>query len=100
MALALAPVLTFSALAQEPEYDLVISNGRVLDGMGNPWVTADVAIRNGHLARIGLVEGRGRREIDARGDYVAPGFIDMMDQSGEVLPQHGLAENKLLLWFF
>jgi N-acyl-D-amino-acid deacylase len=96
MALALAPVLTLSALAQEPEYDLVVRNGRVLDGMGNPWVTADVAIRNGHLVRIGHVEGRGRREIDARGDYVAPGFIDMMDQSGEVLPQHGLAENKLL----
>jgi N-acyl-D-amino-acid deacylase len=96
VALALAPVLTLGAPAQEPEYDIVVRNGRVLDGMGNPWVAADVAIRDGRLAKIGHVEGRGRREIDARGDYVAPGFIDMMDQSGEVLPQHGLAENKLL----
>jgi len=96
VALALAPVLTLGAPAQEPDYDIVVRNGRVLDGMGNPWVAADVAIRDGRLAKIGHVEGRGRREIDARGDYVAPGFIDMMDQSGEVLPQHGLAENKLL----
>jgi N-acyl-D-amino-acid deacylase len=87
--------LSGSALAQEPAYDLVIRNGRVLDGMGNPWVSADVAIRAGRLARIGHVEGRGRREIDARGDYVAPGFIDMMDQSGEVLRKNGSAENKL-----
>src|SRR5690349_9603594 len=87
--------LTGSALAQQPEYDVVIRNGRVLDGMGNPWVSADVAIRDGRLAKIGRVEGRGRREIDARGDYVAPGFIDMMDQSGEVLRKNGTAENKL-----
>jgi N-acyl-D-amino-acid deacylase len=97
VALALAPFLTANALGQaSPEYDLVIRNGRLLDGMGNPWVSGDVAVRDGHLAKIGRVEGHGRREIDARGDYVAPGFIDMMDQSGEVLPQQGRAENKLL----
>ncbi len=95
-ALALAALLTEDALAQGPEYVLVIRNGRILDGMGNPWVSGDVAIRAGHLAKIGHVAGHGRREIDARGDYVSPGFIDMMDQSGEVLPAHGLAENKLL----
>jgi N-acyl-D-aspartate/D-glutamate deacylase len=41
------------------------------------------------------VEGTGQIEIDARGRYVSPGWIDMMDQSGGVLPRHGLAENKL-----
>ena len=41
------------------------------------------------------VETRGRVEIDARGKYVSPGWIDVMDQSGSVLPQSGLAENKL-----
>lgn len=78
-----------------PAYDVVIRNGRVLDGAGNPWVRTDVAIRDGRVVRIGRVEGEGRREIDASGLYVSPGFIDMMDQSGSVLPRNGLAENKL-----
>jgi N-acyl-D-aspartate/D-glutamate deacylase len=74
---------------------VVIRNGRVLDGEGNPWVHADIAINNGRFAKIGRVEARGLREIDAKGDYVSPGWIDMMDQSGEVLLKNGLAENKL-----
>jgi len=81
----------------EPVYDVVIRNGRVLDGAGNPWIAADVAIKDGRFVRIGRVEGRGRREIDARGKYVTPGWIDVMDQSGGVLPHNGLAENKLLM---
>ncbi|MEO7361900.1 MAG: amidohydrolase family protein [Gemmatimonadaceae bacterium] len=76
-------------------YDVVIRNGRVLDGAGNPWILADVAISNGRFVRVGRVTGKGRREIDAKGKYVSPGFIDMMDQSGSVLPRSGLAENKL-----
>lgn len=77
------------------EFDVVIRNGRVLDGMGNPWILADVGVRDGKFAAIGRVAGRGEREIDARGLYVSPGWIDMMDQSGGVLPRNGLAENKL-----
>ncbi|HET6701938.1 MAG TPA: amidohydrolase family protein, partial [Gemmatimonadaceae bacterium] len=77
------------------EYDVVIRNGRVLDGAGNPWILADVAIANGRFVEIGRVEARGRTEIDARGKYVSPGWIDVMDQSGSVLPRSGLAENKL-----
>src|SRR5437764_9587622 len=76
-------------------YDVVIRNGRVLDGEGNPWILADVAIKDGHFAKIGKVAERGRTEIDAKGKYVGPGWIDMMDQSGSVLPRNGLAENKL-----
>jgi N-acyl-D-amino-acid deacylase len=78
-----------------PMYDVVIRNGRLLDGLGNPWVRADVAIKDGRFAKIGRIEGQGVREIDAQGDYVSPGWIDMMDQSGEVLLKNGLAENKL-----
>jgi len=81
----------------EPLYDIVIRNGRVLDGAGNPWIAADVAIRNGRFVRVGRVEGKGKREIDASGKYVSPGWIDVMDQSGDVLPRNGLAENKLLM---
>jgi len=78
-------------------YDLVIRNGRVLDGAGNPWIAADVAIKDGRFVRIGKVDGKGKREIDATGRYVSPGWIDMLDQSGSVLLQNGLAESKLLM---
>jgi N-acyl-D-aspartate/D-glutamate deacylase len=83
------------AQAPAPAYDIVIRNGRVLDGMGNPWIAADVAIEDGRFAAVGRIEGRGAQEIDAAGRYVSPGWIDMMDQSGAVLPKNGLAENKL-----
>ena len=78
-------------------YDVVIRNGRVLDGAGNPWIAADVAIKDGRFVRIGMVDGKGKREIDATGRYVSPGWIDMLDQSGSVLLQNGLAESKLLM---
>ena len=81
--------------AQAPTYDVVIRNGRVLDGAGNPWILADVGIKDGRFAKIGRVAERGKTEIDATGKYVSPGWIDMMDQSGSVLPRNGLAENKL-----
>lgn len=76
-------------------YDVVIRNGRVLDGMGNPWILADVAIRDGRFVKIGRIPERGTREIDARGLYVSPGWVDMMDQSGSVLARNGNADNKL-----
>jgi N-acyl-D-aspartate/D-glutamate deacylase len=90
-----APAPVVAPAPSVPVYDLVIRNGRVLDGAGNPWILADVAIEGGRFVRIGRVEGRGRREIDASGKYVSPGWIDMMDQSGGVLLRNGLAENKL-----
>jgi N-acyl-D-aspartate/D-glutamate deacylase len=89
-----AAVLATPAALQQP-YDIVIRGGRVLDGMGNPWILADVAIRDGKFVKVGRVEGTAPLEIDAKGRYVSPGWIDMMDQSGAVLPKNGLAENKL-----
>src|SRR5688572_9123713 len=93
---ALLPVRLAAQAAADPAYDIVIRNGRVLDGAGNPWILADVAIKDGRFARIGKVDGKGKREIDARGKYVSPGWIDMQDQSGNVLVRNGLAESKLL----
>lgn len=78
------------------EFDVLIRNGRVLDGMGNPWIAADVGIKNGRIVRIGRIAGTATREIDASGRYVTPGWIDMMDQSGSVLLRNGLAQNKVL----
>jgi N-acyl-D-aspartate/D-glutamate deacylase len=60
-----------------------------------PLILADVAIKDGRFAKIGRIAERGKTEIDATGKYVSPGWIDMMDQSGGVLPRNGLAENKL-----
>jgi N-acyl-D-amino-acid deacylase len=95
LGLFLATTCTGVLAQPAPIYDVVIRHGRLLDGDGNPWVAADVAIKDGRFVKIGRVEGRGSREIDAQGDYVSPGWIDMMDQSGEVLLKNGLAENKL-----
>lgn len=61
-----------------PAYDLVIVNGRVVDGTGNPWYRADVAVKDGRIARIGRVAASEARAVfDARNAVVAPGFIDV-----------------------
>lgn len=78
-------------------YDIVIRGGTVVDGSGTTPFEADIGIRAGRIAKIGEIEGAGEREIDARGRHVSPGWIDIMDQSGPVLPENGLAENKLLM---
>jgi N-acyl-D-amino-acid deacylase len=63
---------------KSPAYDLVITNGRVVDGTGNPWIRADVAVKDGRIARIGRIAPAEAREVlDARGQIVAPGFIDV-----------------------
>ncbi len=59
------------------EYDLVIRGGRVVDGTRMPAFNGDVAVKDGLIAEIGNVRGKGRQEIDARGLIVAPGFIDV-----------------------
>ncbi|MBK9171016.1 MAG: D-aminoacylase [Bryobacterales bacterium] len=65
--------------------DLLITNGRVVDGSGNPWYNADVGIRGGAIVEIGKLSGRSaKRTIDARGQVVAPGFVDLM--GGRSLP--------------
>ncbi|MGC1416093.1 MAG: D-alanyl-D-alanine carboxypeptidase/D-alanyl-D-alanine-endopeptidase [Candidatus Acidiferrum sp.] len=64
------------------EYDLIIRNGHILDGTGNPWYAADVAIQGDRIAAIGdLHDAHAKREIDAQGQIVSPGFIDMLGQS-------------------
>jgi N-acyl-D-amino-acid deacylase len=65
-----------------PQYDLLIKNGRVVDGTGRAAYVADVAVRGDRIARVGrLGRARARRVIDAKGLVVAPGFIDMLGQS-------------------
>jgi len=57
-------------------YDLIIRNGTIVDGSGLPAFTADVAVSNGRVEKIGRIAGEARETIDASGKVVAPGFID------------------------
>jgi len=83
----LSVVLLFSivpveSMGTEQPYDIVITNGHIIDGTGSPWYSGDLAIRDGKIAAIGNLHDAPRsRTIDARGQVVAPGFIDMLGQS-------------------
>ncbi|WP_332368972.1 N-acyl-D-amino-acid deacylase family protein [Spirosoma telluris] len=75
---ALLICLLFSCITYAQPYDLVIKNGRVVDGTGNPWTYADVAVQNGRIVKVGSIPATdARRTIDATGLMVAPGFIDV-----------------------
>jgi N-acyl-D-amino-acid deacylase len=74
-------------------YDILIRHGHVVDGAGNPWYAADVAIQGERIAAIGNLDDRhAKREIDAKGQIVSPGFIDMLGQSESAL----LLDNRSL----
>src|SRR5437660_10869885 len=78
------PLVVISNLvtAQTPTFDLVITNGHIIDGTGSPWYSGDIGIRDGKVAVIGnLSTAPRKRTIDAAGKIVAPGFIDMLGQS-------------------
>src|ERR1700691_5643126 len=63
-------------------FDLVITNGHIIDGTGSPWYSGDLGIRERKVAAIGnLAAAARRRTIEAAGRVVAPGFIDMLGQS-------------------
>ena len=63
-------------------FDVLITNGHIIDGTGSPWYGGDLGIRNGRVAAIGhLADAAAKRRIDAKGMVVAPGFIDMLGQS-------------------
>jgi N-acyl-D-amino-acid deacylase len=75
-------LLAAAASATPAPFDVLIVNGRIVDGSGSPWYAADVGIRAGRIAAIGRLGGApAHRRIDAAGRVVAPGFIDMLGQS-------------------
>lgn len=66
------------AQTSSPQFDLLITNARIVDGAGNPWFRADVAVKNGRIARIGRINpAQAKETIDAQNQILAPGFIDV-----------------------
>ena len=93
-----ATVVLFSVASrtQQPAYDLVIRNGRIVDGTGSSWYRADVAVRGDSIARIGFqIDGAAARTIDVRGQIVAPGFIDIHSHARGGIFDVPTAENYL-----
>src|SRR5437588_6050337 len=94
----LVPVLALSTATtpQDPDYDLILRNGKIVDGSGNPWFHGDVAVRGDRIVAVGRVPpGAARREIDVKGLIIAPGFIDMHSHSDFLLLEDGHAQSKV-----
>lgn len=73
-----APPQQSPSPATQMPYDWLFLGGRVMDGSGNPWFSADVAVRGGRIAAIGdLKQARARRTVSAEGKLIVPGFIDI-----------------------
>jgi N-acyl-D-aspartate/D-glutamate deacylase len=95
-AVIVGALLGHAVTGQQPAYDLLIRNGHVVDGTGNPWFAADVAVRGDRIAAVGRLTGAtAKREIDANGLVVAPGFIDLHTHSDLTLLADGNAESKV-----
>jgi N-acyl-D-aspartate/D-glutamate deacylase len=95
---ALVLALTAPAATQTPaRYDVLIRNGRVLDGSGNPWLAADIGIRGGRIVDMGrLGNATAARVIDARGRTVSPGFVDVHSHASQGL-EGSLKEARQLI---
>ena len=84
-----------SARAEE-RCELILKGGRVIDGTGAPWYFADVAVRGGKIAAIGRLNHiSSDRVVDVTGLCVAPGFIDMMGQTGGAVAQESAGRGQL-----
>jgi N-acyl-D-amino-acid deacylase len=97
----LLPLIFATAIAvtsQPARFDVLIVNGRVLDGSGSAPTRADVGIRGDRIATVGELAGaRATRTIDARGRIVAPGFIDVHSHAAESLTQPALRQAQPIL---
>jgi N-acyl-D-amino-acid deacylase len=96
--LFVAGALSIAATQAQPSFDVLIQNGRVIDGTGNPWIRQDVGIRDGRIAAVGWLRGAAaKRVIDAGDRLVAPGFIDVHSHAAEGLTRSELRQGQPLL---
>jgi N-acyl-D-amino-acid deacylase len=75
--------------------DVIIKNGRIIDGCGNPWFEADVALKNGRILKIGKFKSTSKEVIDAEGLVVAPGIIDLHNHSDTEIFVNQKAESAI-----
>lgn len=76
------------------QYDVVLTNGRIVDGAGNPWYRGNVGIKNGKITAVGTFStSKAKRIIDVQGGIIAPGFIDIHTHVEESLPKIPTADN-------
>src|SRR6478672_10584365 len=84
--------------AQPPDFDLLIANGRIVDGSGAPWFYGDVGIKGDRIAVVGqLKDATATTRVNATGLVVAPGFIDMLGQSEFNVLVDGRAASKVTM---
>src|SRR6516162_297037 len=89
-------IVNSQGTADDSPFDLIIKNGKIVDGTGNPWFHGDLAIRGDKIVALGKIAAtKAKREIDARGLVVAPGFIDMHSHSDYLLLEDGHAQSKI-----
>src|SRR5690606_9705898 len=82
--------LVLISCAKQPDFEILIKNGKIVDGSGNEYFIGDVAINADTIAAIGNLKDRSaKQEIDAAGLVVAPGFINMLSWAASSLDQDG-----------
>ena len=87
-------VFVGSPTAQSPQFDLILKNGRIIDGSGSPWYRSDVAIRGDLIVKITpVISEPARRVIDVQGEVISPGFIDIHTHARGGIFQVPTAEN-------
>ena len=71
-------LVSFAQTVDSVQFDVAIKNARIIDGTGNPWFKSDIGIKNGRVAKIGVInDGEAKEFVDAKNQIVAPGFIDV-----------------------
>ena len=89
-------ILLIFSCSSHKDYDILIKNGIIADGSGNPTYIGSVGINADTIAAVGKLEATGRLEIDATGLVVAPGFINMLSWATESLIQNGRSESDIM----